>query len=68
MILKNIYIGNRNYWMKLKIKILKQLSNLIINILISFRELCIDSKCLDTQWFLNYQDILNKLSIDPDRK
>lgn len=68
MILKNIYIGNRNYWMKLKIKILKQLSNLIINILISFRELCIDSKCLDDQWFLNYQDILNKLSLDPDRK
>lgn len=54
--------------MKLKIKILKQLSNLIINILISFRELCIDSKCLDKQWFLNYQDILNKLSLDPDRK
>lgn len=54
--------------MKLKIKILKQLSNLIINILISFRELCIDSKCLDEQWFLNYQDILNELSIDPDRR
>ena len=53
--------------MKLKIKILKWISKVLIKQLNYFRKLCIDSKCLDTQWFLNYQDTLNELSIDPDR-
>ena len=54
--------------MKLKIKILKKLSKSILKNLNTFRKLCIDNKCLDESWFLDYQDELNKLSIDPDRK
>lgn len=54
--------------MKLKIKILKKLSKSLIKNLYSFRKLCIDNNCLDESWFLDYQDRLNKLSIDPDRK
>ena len=54
--------------MKLKIKILKKLSKSLIRNLYTFRKLCIDNKCLDESWFLDYQDELNKLSIDPDRK
>lgn len=63
-----IYTGNKSYWMKLKIKILKKLSKSLIKNLYSFRKLCIDNNCLDESWFLDYQDQLNKLSIDPDRK
>ena len=54
--------------MKLKIKILKKLSKSILKNLNTFRKLCIDNNCLDESWFLDYQDQLNKLSIDPDRK
>ena len=53
--------------MKLKIKILKKLSKFLIKNLYTFRKLCTDNKCLDESWFLDYQDELNKLSIDPDR-
>lgn len=54
--------------MKLKIKILKKLSKFLIKNLYTFRKLYTDNKCLDESWFLDYQDELNKLSIDPDRK
>ena len=54
--------------MKLRNKILKKLSILLIKNLTQFRKLCIEYKYLDEQWFLNYQDQLNKLSLDPDRK
>lgn len=55
-------------WMKLNIKILKKLSKMILICIIKFRKVCIDTNCLDEQWFLNYQDTLNILSIDPDRQ
>ena len=55
-------------WMKLNIKILKKLSKMILICIAKFRKVCIDTNCLDEQWFLGYQDTLNILSIDPDRQ
>lgn len=54
--------------MNLRFTILKKLSKMILICIAKFRKVCIDTNCLDEQWFLDYQDTLNILSIDPDRK
>ena len=45
----------------MKNKILKKLSKMILICIAKFNY-------LDEQWFLDYQDTLNILSIDPDRQ
>jgi alpha-galactosidase len=40
----------------------------IIEDIKKLRESVIELELLDEQWFLNFQDELNKLSIDPDRE
>lgn len=54
--------------MNLRFTILKKLSKMILICIAKFRKVCIDTNCLDEQWFLNYQDTLNILSIDPDQQ
>lgn len=53
--------------MNLKHKILSKYSKVILNLIEHHRKLCIKYKALDDTWFLNYQDTLNLLSLDPDR-
>ena len=62
------FIKQKNYFNVMKNKILKKLSKMILICIAKFRKVCIDTNCLDEQWFLNYQDTLNILSIDPDRR
>ena len=40
----------------------------IIEDIRKLRESVIELKLLDEQWFLNFQDELNELSLDPDRE
>lgn len=46
---------------------LKQKANEIINSIIEFRANIIENKLYDSQFFLDFQDNLNLLSLDPNR-
>jgi hypothetical protein len=46
----------------------KKYSQFLLNRLWGFRKVIIRHKLYDEAWFLNYQDTLNLLSVDPDRK
>lgn len=49
-------------------KLLCQLYETNIALLEIARDMTIENDMLDSQEFLDYQDALNKLSLDPDRK
>lgn len=51
-----------------KINVLKRNMNKAIEVLESIRKEAEELEILDTQEFLDYQDKLNKFSLDPDRK
>lgn len=53
--------------MILKHKILAKYSKVILNLIEHHRKLCIKYKALDEAFYLNYQDMLNVYSLDPDR-
>lgn len=55
------YKDKLNFYYKLTAK------NIIKDIEI-LRESVIELELLDEQWFLDFQDKLNELSLDPDRK
>ena len=54
--------------MNLKHKILAKYSKAILNLIEHHRKLCIKYKALDEAFYLNYQDMLNVYSLDPDRR
>ena len=51
---------SNEFYIKLGKDICKQIQNI--------REYAIEYNQLDEQWFINFLDELNKLSLDPDRK
>lgn len=48
--------------------IFKELGEHIIHLIEQLDEAVIKENMLDEQWYLNYKDKLNQLSLDPDRE